>query len=387
MALKRHRLAQRRRALGYSQERLADDLGVDRSTIGRWESAETDPQPWIRPKLSERLEISLEELDELLEAVRIGHTHRDERLDYVINNPTSIDLVTLGHLRQRLHDLSDAYDRMSSALLLAAAGQYHGQVAYLRTQAPIGRLRRDLYAVEAESAILMGQLVWDASQRSDHATAVTFFDHAITAARQVRDVTMEAHAQLRKGYVELYGKRHPREGLVLAEAAARTSEGTSHALAGLSLLHVAEAHAMLGEHRPCETALAKAESHFGKVDADDAAIELFSPTQFGRLSGSCYLFRGNAEKAATILEATAQEIQPWKKSRAIVLGNLSLAYVRMRRLGEAMSKLNEAIEVVARTRGGGGLNVVFAVGRELRPWHHEREVQDLNDRLLSLMAP
>ena len=31
--------------------------------------------------------------------------------------------------------------------------------------------RRGLYAVEAEIAILMGELVWDASQRRDHAGA------------------------------------------------------------------------------------------------------------------------------------------------------------------------------------------------------------------------
>ena len=34
----------------------------------------------------------------------------------------------------------------------------------------------------------------------------------------------------------------------------------------------------------------------------------------------------------------------------------------------------------------GLLNLVFAAGRELRPWRHEAWAQDVNDRLLALMT-
>ncbi len=66
MAPRRHRLAHRRKMVGLSQERLAEAVGVDRSTVVRWERAETEPQPWHRPKLAAVLRISLEELAELL---------------------------------------------------------------------------------------------------------------------------------------------------------------------------------------------------------------------------------------------------------------------------------------------------------------------------------
>ena len=66
MASRRQRFAQRRKTVGFSQERLAERLGIDRSTVTRWESGETEPLPWLRPKLARVLQVSIEQLDELL---------------------------------------------------------------------------------------------------------------------------------------------------------------------------------------------------------------------------------------------------------------------------------------------------------------------------------
>lgn len=53
MAAKRHALADRRQTVGHTQESLAALLGVERSTVVRWEAGETEPLPWCRPKLAE----------------------------------------------------------------------------------------------------------------------------------------------------------------------------------------------------------------------------------------------------------------------------------------------------------------------------------------------
>jgi tetratricopeptide (TPR) repeat protein/transcriptional regulator with XRE-family HTH domain len=65
---KRERLAQRRKALGLTQEDLAGLLGVERSTVVRWERGENAPLPWIRPKLAGALRVSVERLGELLDS-------------------------------------------------------------------------------------------------------------------------------------------------------------------------------------------------------------------------------------------------------------------------------------------------------------------------------
>jgi transcriptional regulator with XRE-family HTH domain len=66
MAGKRHRLVSTRKAAGFSQERLAETVGVERTTVMRWERGETRPQPWARPKLARALGISDHALSELL---------------------------------------------------------------------------------------------------------------------------------------------------------------------------------------------------------------------------------------------------------------------------------------------------------------------------------
>ncbi|MFS8103531.1 helix-turn-helix domain-containing protein [Lentzea alba] len=66
MAARRERLAGRREALGFTQESFAREIGVELSTVGRWERGTQDPQPWMRPKIAQALEVSTDELAALL---------------------------------------------------------------------------------------------------------------------------------------------------------------------------------------------------------------------------------------------------------------------------------------------------------------------------------
>ena len=307
-------------------------------------------------------------------------------MSYALTHPGSADIVTVAHLCNQVRHLDEQYVHVPSSSLLAHAGQCLGQVRFLTAHAVSGRVRRELYAVEAEAAILMGQLVWDASQRRDHASSRMYLDQAIDAARQVRDPAAEGLALLRKAMIALYGERNPQEGLALAEQTAETTSQASDVLTGLAILHAAEAHAMLGELASCEEALAAADTRFGRVGELDAAIELYSVTQFGRMAGSCYLFLEDTRRAQGLLEATAVVLADHSKSQAIVLGNLALALIRQGDLDEAAGRLHEAIDVIELNRGGGGLNIVFSAGREMRPWRTVPVVHDVCDRLLTLMA-
>jgi transcriptional regulator with XRE-family HTH domain len=386
MKARRQRLAQRRKAVGFSQEALAEQLDVDRSTIARWESGETEPHPWLRPRLARILRVSIDQVDELLVTAGPAETFADERLNYALDRPRSADLAAVAHLSERVREIDARYDLATSTSLLADTALCLERVSFLRAYAATNRVRRELYAVESEVATLMGKLVWDASQRRDHTTARNYFKQAIEAARELKDRNAEARALLRTSFVALYGEKDPRAGLTLAMRTAETAKHTSNVLAGLAILHAAEAHAMLAQRQECEQALKQAESHFERISRFDAALDLFSPTQHDRLAGSCYLSLDDPKRAEVILERTAEALRDRAKSQAIVLGNLALARLRQRRLDEAAAVLHRAIDVVERTWGGGGLTIIFGAGRELRQWRRIAAVQEVHDRLLALMA-
>lgn len=387
MASKRLRLAQCRKSAGFTQEGLAERLGVERSTIVRWEKAETEPQPWVRPKLAMALKVTPEVLQAMLDDITITQSKPSERMSYVLEHPSSVDLVAVAYLHERIRQIDEEYDKVRSTALLGPAGQVHGQVKFLRENVTSPRVRKALFEVEAESAAIMGQLVWDVSQRRDHAAPIAYLDEAVTAARRAGAACTEAYAVLRKGYVALYGDKNPRKGIDLASQAAEVAASASPSLSGLGLLHIAEGHAMVGDVRECEQALQRAEAQLGQVSSEDVAAEYYTINEFNRLSGSCYLFLDLPERAEPILRATSRALGTKKKSQAIALGNLTLSLVRQGKLDEAEPTMHRTIDAVELMRGGGGVNLAFTVGRELRQWRHEPWVRDVNDRLLALMAP
>jgi transcriptional regulator with XRE-family HTH domain len=67
MAVKRRSFAHTRRAAGYTQEGLAERLGVDRTAVARWEAGDYEPRPRQRPRIAEAFGLSLRAFNQLLD--------------------------------------------------------------------------------------------------------------------------------------------------------------------------------------------------------------------------------------------------------------------------------------------------------------------------------
>ncbi|WP_039796264.1 helix-turn-helix domain-containing protein [Nocardia araoensis] len=67
--MRRQRLIEARKSVGKSQEQVAEEVGVDRTTIGRWERDEGTPFPAQRPKYAEALGVTMDELSAMLSSV------------------------------------------------------------------------------------------------------------------------------------------------------------------------------------------------------------------------------------------------------------------------------------------------------------------------------
>lgn len=261
-------------------ERVCDGFGIPGEMLG------VPARPWEEDYAAEAVGLLAGGGAGLSSA---GAPERDERARYVRENPGSLDLLTVAGLRQQVQTLDGRYATEPSAALIAETGHRLGQLAQWRSRTVSYVVRRDLCAATAEASTLMGQLVWDASGRTDHATARTYFGQAARAARELNDPVSVGLALLRTSFVALYGEKNPAAGLELTQQTVTTVKEVSHVLSGLAVLHTAEAHAMLQQRGECERALSEAERHFGRADDNDAGSSMLSPGQFGRLAGSCFL--------------------------------------------------------------------------------------------------
>jgi transcriptional regulator with XRE-family HTH domain len=118
---RRTRLAQARKAAGLTQEELAYRIGVERSTVGRWEAGESDPQPWTRPKLARHLGVTAHELDGLLTEGSPGTPDDSETEALELARRASASDVggtTLAQLEQLVDDLCSSYATSRPAALL-----------------------------------------------------------------------------------------------------------------------------------------------------------------------------------------------------------------------------------------------------------------------------
>ncbi|MFE9328889.1 helix-turn-helix transcriptional regulator [Nocardia sp. NPDC052278] len=86
----RRAFAQRRKAQGFTQESLAACLEVERSTVVRWEAGKSQPQAGLWPKLAATLQVTPEQLTDLLAEGSIGAvTHSPRQPPTVTTNPAA----------------------------------------------------------------------------------------------------------------------------------------------------------------------------------------------------------------------------------------------------------------------------------------------------------
>jgi DNA-binding XRE family transcriptional regulator len=92
---KRVGLIQARKAAGYTQESFAEALGVDRSTVVRWEAGDHEPLPYLWPKIARLLSVSR---DELIELLRLPPSVHDDVVPTVASGESSDHVLSPGGL-------------------------------------------------------------------------------------------------------------------------------------------------------------------------------------------------------------------------------------------------------------------------------------------------
>ncbi|WP_370087218.1 helix-turn-helix transcriptional regulator [Streptacidiphilus sp. MAP12-16] len=207
VAEKRRGFAERRKAMGYSQESLAERLRVDRSTVGRWETGETEPQPWHRSELCRALRISATQLESLLspaEAAAVSpsaivtqidarHPDHGDELDALelAQRVAASDMgsETLTRLEQAFDDMARQYPIATPDSLLERVRIYSGHVARLVDAKKTLSEHRRLLVVGGWFSLLGATLHIDLNQ---HDAATAWLRTAIALAQQAAHPEIQA---------------------------------------------------------------------------------------------------------------------------------------------------------------------------------------------------
>jgi transcriptional regulator with XRE-family HTH domain len=102
--MRRHRLIDARKAAGRNQEQIAEVVGVDRTTLGKWERGESTPQPNQRAAYAEALGVTMDELSAMLSSIPEGTGEVPEWLSTYLSMEQSATEIR-AHEPQVVHGL------------------------------------------------------------------------------------------------------------------------------------------------------------------------------------------------------------------------------------------------------------------------------------------
>ncbi|NNN36023.1 helix-turn-helix transcriptional regulator [Streptomyces sp. S3(2020)] len=412
-------LAERRRAQGYSQEGLAHALGVDRRTVGRWDTGKTTPQPQLRPRLAELLNLDLDELDVLVgppQAARsesAGSPPRDHRpgdLDDMIRRQflraiavTSAlvalpaddsEALTEGTLR----GASDDFLRMNShlwhvyQLARAKSSVYpivHDQLTTLNNTLS-GQQEtetRALCGAAGDLFQLAGELAFDGNRYTDAAASYTL---AASASKEAKSYDLWACALVRHAYVDLYERRYADAASTLsaAERVARHGDGSLATRYWVASVQ-AEAYAGLGNLSACERALDTAEKVTDlNAPAHNGGWLRFDGSRLAEERGARYLQLGRldlAEKALTA--ALGQDVLASGQSfrrRGAVLTDLASIGAKRHDPDQVLAYGREALHLARETSSGYVARRLQRLQTDLGPLARDARVVELGAEIDAL---
>ncbi|WOX11319.1 helix-turn-helix transcriptional regulator [Streptomyces sp. N50] len=416
-------LAERRRALGYSQEGLAHALGVDRRTVGRWETRETTPQPPLRLQLAKLLHLDLDELDALVgqsQAARAGSAgspppdrYGSGDLDDMIRRQFLRAIAVTSALVALPADgsaalaegarrgTSDDFLRMNDHLwqvyqLARAKGSVypvvHDQLATLNDTLdgqPEGEAR-SLCRAAGDLFQLAGELAFDGNRYTDAAASYTL---AASASKEAKSYDLWACALVRHAYVDLNEHRYADAAgaLSAAQRVARrgdSSLSTRHWVASVQ----AEAYAGLGDLSACERSLDEAE----KVSdlngpAQKGGWLRFDGSRLAEERGARYLQLGRLDLAEKVLSTALRQdvLAPGQsfRRRGAVLTDLASIGAKRQDPDQVMAYGREALHLARATSSGYVARKLQRLRIELGPLARDARVVELGAEIDALRTP
>lgn len=370
---RRIRLAQRRKGVGLSQDGLAERLGVERSTVVRWEAGKRTPQPWVRPGLAEALEVTIVQLDDLLGMGDESGGDDVDRREFT-GLATGLALLPLvrprfgrvgrsevSHLARRTARLRRLDDH------LGGIDTYRVYVAEARATAMLierssydARTARLLTGILAEQEQMAG---WSAFDAGRYADARRHYASALTAANASEDPGLIGNTYAFMAYACA--------DVDLAEASCEAADGSVTPRVR-ALLHErrAWAHARSGDADRADRGLASAAEAINTTTDDSEPDWVFwvDEVEVSIMTGRCWTELRRPDRAVPVLEwALSRYDDTHARDKALYLTWLAQAHIDGGHIEQAAATVDRAIDLTA---GVGSVRPGERVGtvlRSLRP--------------------
>ncbi|WP_435178356.1 helix-turn-helix domain-containing protein [Actinacidiphila sp. bgisy145] len=414
-------MAARRKALGYSQESLAEALRADRATVGRWERGETDPHPYLRPRLAKALRISATELDSLLTTEAMSGagstaTHdglleargtrsaegdidemiRREFLRLMSQTGALISLPTGGANRAA----ETAVGTETAQAATTHLWQVYGLAKAKRSVYPLVRdqlsdlaytlgrphssaRHQELCAEAADLYQLAGEISFDGNR---YTQAAECYALAASASKEAGNADLWAAALTRHAFIGVYEKRFQQTAPLLqaAEVLARNGDSqlsTRHWVAAVQ----AQVHAGLGDLNACNRALDTAQEVHRLDHPCPGGWLRFDGSRLDEERGSCYVRLGRLDLAETALtDALASKLT--LRRQGSVLTDLAMIGARRHDVDRLLSYGTAAVELAERTSSGYIGKKLEGLRGYLAPFRADKRVSDFSERISSLTA-
>lgn len=446
MGAKRQRFAKRRKALGYSQEQLAERAGVDRSTVGRWETGQTEPQPWLRPKLARVLQVSLDQLDVLIAEgscpaaadaagilcatpalhlptpVDLGDRDGDlwllteapltvdemkrrsalklvalplaeaatsrvepwARLHYVLQQPGRIDEATVTHLEYCTADLFRREEHTPSRDLVADLRGHLDRLLHLLPAAPEA-MRLRLLSTTGETMALAAWAAWDSKSP---ALAHKLSERALTAATEAGDRPLRACTLTYLSYMaEGDGDLASAQRLLDRAQEPLHSEASATTRSWVAARH-AEVTAALADEtdalRSLDHALVAYETARPHLERPWTAF--FTPSRLGSMAVAAY-----ARLDHPALDHTADSVvralpRAEVKTKGVVLADVATAAIQRGQYDRGADFARQAVGLTTTQEVSIGAQRLRALHDMIRGQRHIAVLADLDDLLLAQVA-
>ncbi|GIH06664.1 hypothetical protein Rhe02_47310 [Rhizocola hellebori] len=357
--MKRVRFAKRRRLVGLSQEKLAEQLGVDRTTVIRWERGETEPQPWQRPNLAVALKVSVEELGALL-AVGPEDVWRPIMAPFPNAADPADDLSAMRSFRLADRQVGGTH------LYNAVTGYLQHTIAPRLFGVNVSVDNDGLFAAAAGLTEMAGWMAHDAG-RDD--AAEQHFHRALRLASAGNDAQLGAHIFASLSHLSHY-RRQPEQAVRLAQSGReRLAVGQSHS--GVqSRLFAMEARgcAILREEEHCTERLLLAERALEGEQAEISSpwVSHFDHAALAAEAARCFLALGQLDSAKRWTEQIVA-LRPADRPRSRAFAQLMLVSVLIaqRKIDEACSVAREVLDATRTVSSYLVLQQLEALGRAL----------------------